>query len=142
MQPYSDDYMIFNERTGHYVLTERALEENGTQIRARLTRNRATNATAIINRLLTRVSDMIYNYVHRFNHDNKRQDVLIATIQSCRDIIYRAMLEQTEYVLMVGDLSRSVDPAKREIAVDYNARETLDTVVPELGVPITYSGGY
>jgi hypothetical protein len=52
------------------------------------------------------------------------------------------MLEQTEYVLMNGDLSRSVDIDKRAIAIDYSAKETLDTVIPELGVPITYTGGY
>jgi hypothetical protein len=85
---------------------------------------------------------MIYNYIHKFNHDNKRQDGIIATFPGCREIIQRAMLEQTEYVLMNGDLSRSVDIDKRAIAIDYSAKETLDTVIPELGFPITYTGGY
>lgn len=140
--PHSDDLMTFDEITGHYVLTEQALLENGTDIRKRLEQNRTVNATAVINRTLRRVSDMIYNYVHKFNHDNKQQDLWIATIPSLREIIYRAMLEQTEYFLMNGDLSRSVERDKREIAIDYSAQETLNTAVPELGVPITYQGGY
>lgn len=140
--PHSDDLMTFDEITGHYVLTEQALLENGTDIRKRLEQNRTVNATAVINRTLRRVSDMIYNYVHKFNHDNKQQDLWIATIPSLREIIYRAMLEQTEYFLMNGDLSRSVEREKREFAIDYSAQETLNTAVPELGVPITYQGGY
>lgn len=139
---YSDDRMIFDEYSGRYVLTERALLDNGIDIRSRLERNRTVNATAVINRTLRRVSDMIYNYIHRFNLDNKQQDLWVASIESLREIIYRAMLEQAEYFLMNGDLSRSVERDKREVAIDYSAQQTLSTVVPELGAPITYQGGY
>ena len=139
---YSDDYMIFEELTGRYVLTEQALLANGTNIRARLERNRTVNATLVINRILHRVSDMIYNYIHRFNSDNKQQDLWIESLESLRGIIYKAMLEQAEYFLMNGDLSRSVERDKREVAIDYSAQETLNTTVTELGVPITYQGGY
>ena len=139
---YSDDRMIFDEYSGRYVLTERALLDNGIDLRSRLERNRTVNATAVINRTLRRVSDMIYNYVHRFNLDNKQQDLWISSIESLREIIYRAMLEQAEYFLMNGDLSRSVERDKREVAIDYSAQQTLSTVVPELGAAITYQGGY
>ena len=139
---YSDDYMIFEELTGRYVLTEQALLANGTDLRTRLERNRTVNATLVINRVLHRVSDMIYNYIHRFNLDNKQQDLWISSIPALREIIYRAMLEQAEYFLMNGDLSRSVERDKREVAIDYSAQQTLSTVVPELGAPITYQGGY
>lgn len=139
---YSDNKMIFDELTGRYVLTEQALLENGIDLRSRLERNRTVNATAVINRTLRRVSDMIYNYVHKFNLDNKQQDLWIASIPALRQIIYTAMLEQAEYFLMNGDLSRSVERDKREVAIDYSAQQTLSTVVPELGAPITYQGGY
>lgn len=142
MHPYSTEYMAFDEVTCRYVLTEAALEANGTQLRKRLTRNRATNATAVINRFLRRVSDIIYNYIHEFNADNKRQDEWIATLPSGRRIIEQAMLEQCEYMLMNGDLSRSVELDKRRAAIDMSAKMTLDTVIPELGVPITYTGGW
>lgn len=142
MYPFSDDFMQFDEDSGHYVLTEYALIYNGTNIRERLQRNRNTNATAVITRLLRRVSDIIYNYIHTFSTNNLNQDNLIATLPSLRPIIMRAMLEQAEYFLLVGDLTRSVEKDKREVAIDYSAKETLNTVVDEIGVPITYMGGY
>lgn len=142
MYPFSDDFMQFDEDSGHYVLTEYALIYNGTNIRERLQRNKNTNATAVITRLLRRVSDIIYNYIHTFSINNLNQDNLIATLPSLRPIIMRAMLEQAEYFLLVGDLTRSVERDKREVAIDYSAKETLNTVVDEIGVPITYMGGY
>ena len=142
MQPYSDDLMIFDEISRHYILTEDALKANGIQLRERLMRRRGIDASAIINRILRRASDMIYNYLYRFNNDNHRQDEWIAEYPSCRRIIYQAMLDQVEYVLLNGDLSRSVEADKRRMAIDDNAKETLNTFVPELGVSLTYTGGY
>lgn len=142
MQPYNDDKMRFDELTGRYILTETAIENNGISLRARLSANRTINPTTVINSLLTRASDMIYNYIHAFNIDNRHQDYLIANIPELRIIIYRAMLQQVEYILMNGDLSRSVDKDKRDIAIDASAKQTLETVIPSLGVPITYIGGY
>lgn len=142
MTPYSDEYMQFNEATGRYVLTEYCLEANGTYLRKRLEKNKFINATAVINRFLTRVSDIIYNYIHTFNIDNTQQDIWIATIESLRLIIKKAMIEQAEYFLLNGDLSRSVEKDKRLVAIDYSVIETLNTTVPELGMPITFSGGY
>lgn len=138
--PYSDELMIFDEASGRYVLTEKALAVNGMDLRARLSRRRGTPVEAIISRLTRRISDMVYNYIHQFNVANNTQDRIIASSESLRSIIYRAMLEQTEYVLMNGDLSRSVEKDKRQVAIDYSVVNTLNTVVPELGVPITYTG--
>lgn len=142
MEAYSTDFMNFDEVTGHYVLTEKALAAFGTDMRGRLSRNRYVNATAVINRFLTRVSDVIYNYIHKFSFDNKWQDQMIASYDTLRVIIQKAMLEQAEYMLMNGDLTRSVEQEKRDLAIDYSAIQTLNTNVPELGRPITYSGGY
>lgn len=140
--PFSDDFMKFDELSQHYVLTEYALKYNGTNIRERLARNKNTNATAVITRLLVRVSDIIYEYIHTFSADNHRQDQIIASTQVGRAIIQKAMLEQAEYFLLNGDLTRSVEKDKRDIAIDYSAKRTLDTIIPELGIPITYTGGY
>jgi hypothetical protein len=138
--PYSDELMTFDEATKHYILTEKALEMNGMALRRRLSLRRGAPVSEIINRLLRRVSDIVYNYIHKFNVANKLQDEIIAQYESARSIIYRAMLEQTEYVLLNGDLSRSVEKDKRAIAIDYSVVETLNTVIPEFAVPITYTG--
>ena len=140
IQPYSDDLMTYDKRMGRYVLTEKALIMSGTDLRARLSYNRTIDPTTVINRVLTRVSEMIYNYIHSFNANNKRQDELMATLPSLRNIIYNAMLNQAEYFIMNGDLSRSPEADMRRLAIDNSAKEYLDTVIPEYGVPITYSG--
>lgn len=140
--PYNDDLMTFNEVTGRYVITERALESNGTYLRARLAYNKTIDATSVINRVLSRVSEMIYGYIHSFNNDNKTQDELIAKVPSLRSIIYNAMLCQAEYYVARGDLSRSPDLNLRKLAIDVSARELLNTTVQEIGVPITFAGGF
>lgn len=138
--PYNDSNMIFDSAKGRYILTENALIQNGVNIRSRLIQG-AAGAETIIARILDYSSMMIYNYIHQFSFDNNRQDERIATIPSLRKIIYEAMLNQTEYLLLNGDFSRSADEAKRKLAIDDAAKQILNRVVPELGVPITYSGG-
>ena len=132
--------MRYDQLSERYILTEQALVMNGTDLRARLTFNRTIDPTTVINRVLSRTSEMIYNYIHSFNSDNRRQDELIAHIPSLRSIIYNAMLAQAEYFIMNGDLSRSPDPEKRMLAIDPTAKEYLNTVVREIGIPITYAG--
>ena len=140
MQPYSDENMIFDEVTRHFVLTEKALIAHGTDIRARVSRNKTVDATGVITRLCTRVSEMIYTYLHTFTMDNAAQDEIIATVPACREVIFSALLNQTEYLLMNGDFSRSAEPEKRKYAIDDTAKSLLDTVIPCLGVSITYAG--
>ena len=142
MIPYSDNFLFFDNITGQYVLTEDALVANGTNLRAKLEFNRSVDASAIINRHLNRVSDVIYNFIHSYSNENKRQNDCIKIIPSLRALVYRAMLAQSEYMLLNGDLSRSTDREKRAMAVDENARRILETVTPELGVSILYSGVY
>lgn len=140
--PYNDNLMIFDEQSGRYVLTEFALENNGTYLRQRLSYNKTINASGVINRVLSRVSEMIYGYLHSFNNENNTQDELIAKIPSLRKMIYNAMLCQAEYYIARGDLSRSPDVNLRKLAIDVSAREMLNKTVPELGVPITFAGGF
>lgn len=140
--PYSDEYMTFDKLSGHYILTEAAQVAYGTDIRARLSYNRTADPGSVIRRHLLRVSEVIYNYLHKFSADNQSQDELIACVPSLRSVIFHAMINQSEYMLMNGDWSRSADVARRPFAVDETAKEYLDTVVPELGVPITSIRGY
>ena len=140
--PYNDNLMTYNELTGHYVLTEFALTSNGTYLRQRLSYNKTIDATGVINRVLSRVSEMIYGYIHTFNNENKTQDELIAKVPSLRNIIYQAMLCQAEYYIARGDLSRSPDANLRKLSIDVSAKEILNSTVQELGVPITFAGGF
>ena len=139
MNPFNDEKMTFCN--GRYYLTEEAMVANGTNMRARLSYCRATDATNIINRHLHHVTDMIYNYIHSFSTHNSAQDELIATVPALRNIIFEAMLNQSEYVLLNGDWSRSPELDKRKFAIDETAKQILNTVIPDIGVPITYIGG-
>ncbi len=50
---------------------------------------------------------------------------MIATNPYFRSVIQEAMGEQLVYMNMVGDLSRSTDKEKRELAIDENAKQIL-----------------
>lgn len=132
--PYSDDLMIFDSRRGRYVLTEAALESGGIFLRQRLERSRgAVDATAVINGVCRTASTHIYNYIHSFNHDNSRQDELIAKAPSLRTIIFDAMLEQTKYIIFKGDRTMSSDPDEQKNYIHPSAALILTETVRELG---------
>ena len=138
--PYNDEFMVVDEISNHYVLTEAALLNYGIDLRARLTRSSTVSPENSINSILQTASDMIYQYIHSFNADNDLQDTLILQIPSLRPIIYKAMLYQAVYVLNVGNLYLSTKEDERKNAIDMLARQVLLTTVKELKVPITYTG--
>ncbi len=142
-KPYSDDYLTFNENTGHYELTEKALIEHaGINLRARMSQNSYVSPETVINTFTRRISDMIYQFIHTHSIHNARQDALIATIPELRQIIAKAMETQAVYVLTVGDLYLSTKPEERARAIDEIAQGILGNVVPCLGCSILYTGGY
>lgn len=140
MQTPSDNIMIFDEISKQFILTEQATLDNGIQLRARLSRKKNTDPTSVIMSLTRRVSNIIYNYLHQFSLNNMAQNEFIASNEECRYIVYRAMIEQLEYMLMNGDLSRSPEISKRQLFFDESAKQTLNTVIPSIGVPLTYMG--
>lgn len=140
-RPYSDDYLFYDEITGHYVLTEKALiEKVGLNLRARMGDRSLITPEIAIKSFNTTVSDMIYQFIHEHNVDNARQDMLIATVPELRRIIQRAMELQAVYVSVQGNLYLSTKPEERAVAIDYLAKSMLGTAVPCLGVSILYSG--
>lgn len=139
--PYSDDYMFYDERSGHYELTEKALMEvYGINIRARLAATSTVNPESVIQNFTRTVSDMVYQFIHGHNVNNKRQDFLISIIPELREIIQRAMGYQAVYVMNVGNLYLSTKPEERANAIDYLCQSVLGNAVPCLGVSILYSG--
>lgn len=136
----ADSLMRYDALKGRFILTEEALIANGSDIRSRLQFNRSIDASAIISRHVERVSQVIYNHIHKYSFENDRQDELIHELESLQNILYEAMLCQSEYMLINGDLSRSVEAEKRAFAVDENAAALLEKNVPELGMSITYCG--
>ncbi len=140
-RPYSDDYLFYNEISGHYELTEKALIERvGVNLRARMSETALISPDVAINNLTRTVSDMIYQFIHEHNVDNRKQDCLIATVPELRQIIQKAMEYQAVYVLNVGNLYLSTKQEERAVAIDYLAQSVLGNVVPSLGISIIYGG--
>lgn len=141
MQPYNDDYLNYDERTGHFVLTEKALLRSvGLDLRTRIGEGATVNPEVVIGRFLQLTSDMVYGYIHKFNINNKRQDEVIAGTASGREIIRRAMEYQALYLANVGNLSYSTKPDERTAAIDETCKAVLGTTIPEIGVCILYTG--
>lgn len=140
--PYDDEYMIFDETVGMYVLTLKASEELGFNLSVRLRQKGAVNAEIVARNTLRQISTMIYQYLHGFVLDENLQDMAIAKCPSVRPVIRRALEQQLIYFMTVGDLSRSTDPYKRSLAIDQMARAILNRRIPELGHSLTYSGSW
>lgn len=139
--PYDDEYMIFDELTGRYVLTEKYITDVlAVDLDTRITERTTINPQGMKKQLLRLASNHVYNFIHEHNVDNRRQDCFIAKVPSLRKIIMQAMGEQFIYISVVGDLSRSTDSAKRAVWFDTQAANTLSQIVPELGMSILYTG--
>lgn len=138
--PYSDDYMLFDELTNRYVLTEKALLSRGINIRAETAETDTVTPEAVIENLVRLASDMIYAFIHQHSANNMLQDCLIAQVPSLRPIIYRVMLYQAVYVYQNGNLYLSTGENERKKAIDPLAVQELGLTVPELGTSILYSG--
>lgn len=138
IKPYSNDYMIYDELTHRYVLTEAAiLQKFGIDLRV-AAKDNPNGVTAI----LDTVSNMVYQRIHDANVCAELQDRIIACTSAGREIVYRAMLEQFIYVKTVGDLRRTTDRSKRDLWFDMNAETILETVIPETGKSLLYAGIY
>lgn len=134
-QPYDDEYMVFDEMTGHYVLTSKyVLDSYGIDLFDCVNDRNSANAQIAANALLKRVSNMVYNFIHDYSIYNERQDYFIAHNDRLRAVIQQAMGEQLVYLQTVGDLSRSTDREKRALAIDENAKQIL------INSGICYSG--
>lgn len=139
--PYSDEYMVFDNVTNHYILTEKYVTEIlAIDLDERITDRTTINPQAMKNRLLRMASNHVYNFIHEHNINAEMQDYWISVTPSLRPIIQQAMGEQLTYILQVGDLTRSADLSKRSVWFDKSAQDILAQTVPELGTSILYTG--
>lgn len=133
--PYNDDYLTFDELSGQYVPTERAIVERcAIDIRARLSDNKTVNPEVVINKLCRTVSDQIYTFIHQFSIYNKRQNYLLATMPLLRATVQRAMEYQLEYLLSNGDIFLSLDSNENGKEIHKMSKELL------INSGICYSG--
>ena len=139
--PYSDEFMVWSEADNRYYITEAALMSAGVNLRARLSVNLAVDTTSVINGLIRRVSEIIYNFIHKHSNNPRAQDELIKKNAFARPIIYRALVDEALYVIKNGDLSLSIDPGIRALAIDENAKCELNTELEDVRISLLYAGG-
>ena len=100
IQPYSDEYLTYDEQSGMYILTEQALlDEYGDDLNAEAI---DANNLVAVKAILKRVSRAVYNFIHSFNTQNHTQDLMIARSSTARDMIKEALLEEYLYIRING----------------------------------------
>ena len=139
--PYSDEYMVFDEKTNRYILTAKyILDAYGFDLQSIVNDRNAINPQAMSERILRTVSNSVYNEIHKYNANTQAQDQMIMFVPSARAKIQRAMAEQFLYFMENGDLSRSTLPEKRALSFDKNALAVLEEILPEVGISLLYTG--
>ena len=139
--PFNDEFMIYSETENCYILTQECAQNRlGLNLIEKVNERNAVNQQAALRRVLNQVSRLVYSYIHKHNYRTDIQDYIIAKVPSARKMIQEAMEEQLLYMSMKGDLSRSTDREKRELAIDETAKEICSRVLPEIGIPIIYTG--
>lgn len=139
--PYSDNFMVFDELSKRYVLTnDYVMQRLGVDLAGTANERGLVNPSTAVQHLLEEVSDDIYNFIHAHNANTEKQDLLIAHVPSLRLIIQKAMGQQLLYSRMNGFMSYSADKDKQFMAICPKARQTLLQIVPELGFSILYTG--
>lgn len=135
IQPYNTDYMIFDEITGRYVLTSKAVLDNlGIDMNVA-----AKDNSNGVNAFLKRVSALTYRKVHEYGVD-EFQDKIIATTEKGRELIQEAMLEQFFYMKNVGDSSLSLKQEERALYASDSVVEIFEAIIPEIGRSLIYVG--
>lgn len=142
MNPYSDGLMVYDEVAERYVLTEDALRRRGIFLREKIEASGGAFASEILNGILDRTSEILYDFIYKHNANNERQKHYMKTLPSFRNLIYSAMLNQVTYMIANGDLTLSPDPQMRDRAISPAATVALERTLPEIRKSILYSGGF
>lgn len=139
MKPYEDSLMTFED--GMYILTEEAVLNYGIDLREWLAANKAANPETLLQNILYRASEQIYNLIYSYTaHDEFVRHVL-ACLVSARKVLYRALLLQVDYLKTVGYLGYSTNKEERALRVSDDARELLgNRIIPEIGRTLLYTG--
>ena len=139
--PYNDEYMIFNEESGQYVLTPDCLTKRlGVDMLGAINERNGINPSVLMDMFLRLVSDTVYGYIFRHAVNNEMQKQIIAKTLSGRKMIQRAMEYQFIYMRMNGVFLMSPDKEKQDVALSPMCIDALQMTLPEVGRCILYTG--
>ena len=135
IQPYNDDYLIYDELLERYVITEEGLKRKGMFLRARLERYPAVDANTVITAFCELAAEHIYTYLHAFSVAPHALDEYIAHSKDARMAIFRAEAEQAKYIYKNGDLTMAMKDEERRNYMSPIAAAILQNA------GLTYAGG-
>lgn len=142
IKPFDDEYLVFNKDKKRYVLTNKCiLDELSINLNLRFNSNGFSNVTLAINAFLDRISLKIYTFIYKHNNQ-QTLEWIISCCESARRIIKEAMKCQALYMLMVGDVSMSLNKDERDFSIDSMAKDILLQTVEETGTCLLYTGDY
>lgn len=134
--PYNDDFLIYDELSGRYVITEEGLKRRGIFLRARLERHTSVDPTFVINAFCEAVANHVYTYMNDHTANPYRLAEVIAGNADLRGVIFRAQAEQAKFVYFNGDQTLSVKPEERLNYISPLAAAALRNA------GLLYAGGY
>lgn len=152
--PYDDNTMIYDMDSHQYRLTIGYVrDELGVDLPSRLNTAQSDDPQKVAEFRLKQVADEVYSYIYAHSSNAMMQEFYAAKLESTREIIRKAMLEQLSYELVSGALSmfsginvktgQVIDRQKmKDAVIGFNAQKVLDRIVPELGVALTYQGKF
>ncbi len=140
-----NDYMNFDELTGQFVLTEKALTEYcAIDLRSELTSTRATSPDMQIKVFNRRVSQLVYGAMRNrvMLGCEHAQDWAVYNLPDARGKLFRALCAQATFMCYNGDQKLSMDESLRRLAVDDEVLNILGENVHELGHSLIYGGAW
>lgn len=136
IEPYNDDFLVFDEYSGRYIITEEGLKRKGMFLRPRLERYPAVDANTVITAFCELAAEHIYTYLHTFSVAPHALDEYIAHSKDARMAIFNAEAKQAKFVYYNGDLTLSIKEEERRNYMSPTAAAILQNA------GLTYSGGW
>ena len=152
--PYDDNTMIYDRRRHQYRLTLEYVEaETGVNLAEQLNTANSDDPQREAIFRLNQVSQEVYSYVYAKNSNHMMQEFYMAKLESTREVIRQALVDQLTYELTSGALAmfsgvniktgQQMDRQKlKDAVIGFNTQMTLDREIPELGVALTYQGKF
>ena len=150
--PYDDETMTYDMDLHQYVLTLGYVKAKlGIDLPARMNTAQSDDPQATAQYQLEQISNEIYSYIYAHNTFMLAQEYYANKLESSRVVIRKAMLEQLSYECVSGALAKfsgvNVKTAQimdrkgiEKAIIGFDAKKALDTVIPEIGVALTYQG--
>lgn len=135
IEPYNDDFLIYDELSGMYVITEEGLKRKGIFLRARLERYRGIDCTVVINAFCEAVATLVYTFLDDYAVSPCAVNHYISHSRDIRKVIFNAQAEQAKYVFYNGDLTLSAKEDERRNYMSPLAASILHNA------GLTYAGG-